>query len=198
MRAVIARIRHVSWLVLISCFFLPFTRGCDDAVIVPFQSVDNWGTAVSIGLPFLYPLLLAGGWALFRFMRHERLRRAAAMALYSAAFWLLTWIVHQGIISLHTEAARGVSSLRTGDAVFATIAVLLWGLLALLVRRLSVANVLQMLSLQMTMGSFCWLVYLAGAVGEPLIGAWISLAASLAASSSYVVEFLLGERSTSR
>ena len=182
----IRRIRQSGWAVLLICFVLPYGRGCL-AIDVPYkQAFTSPGQMVSVGLPFLYPVLLFGGWLAFRAIPAERVKRAVRVLLYLGGFGLLTWLLGAAVGALY-QADRNLTAF---DSTVALVSLFLWSVMAFGHRRVQEDAVLTLVAFEVSALSLGLLVIQFIIAEDKLIGAWASLIAGAAVVASYIVGYV--------
>lgn len=186
------RIRIANWGILVICFFLPFTRGCFSLIETPYKDAfKSFDYFLIEGLPFLYPLLLLLGLYIFYLIRNKQRKNSAAKILYFICFYIVTFSVIFVVNSRYNEYLRYgyIDSFNTSVAIFFVI---LWGIMGFGCERLSTKNILTMITFQFSTIAGGWIAFAFFLAGERLIGAWLSVIASVSIFVTYVFDYLNG------
>jgi hypothetical protein len=180
----LTKFRAVNWGIVVLCFFLPFSRGCNNEIrYLNVEAMQDIQSFLIRGLPVLYPvLLLLGAFILNKL--NDALRFKIARLIYIALVILLSCLVFQFIDSIYRD-------LIDREALsYTAILVLLWGLMMFGWVRSRNARDLQMRMAFLLTAVSAWFFPLMVLLDkEFLIGAWIFMITTTSIIMSYLLEY---------
>ena len=187
-------VRFGSWALLMLCFVLPFAKGCNDRVDVPYQyAFADPGGFLVYGLPFLYPLLFVGVALLAWRLEQPARRQGLFQALYLGSFGALTAL----LVRWHVTFLGKTLDWPDYELMLFLGLLVVWASMGVRADRLVAEEIPSRLAVQwsvaawMLVGMLFWLA-------DRLLGAWLAFAASTTVVLSYAGESVrrrLNERS---
>jgi hypothetical protein len=180
-----AKFRTVNWGMIVLCFFLPFSRGCNGEVrYLNAEAMQDLQSFLIRGLPVLYPVLLfVGAWVLKRLDEKQRVKIARFM--YMTLVMVASFFVFKFIDSSYHDI------LEPEMLAYTAILVLLWGLMMFGWKYAQDAQGLQVrMAFLLTAFSSWFFPLMVLFDKEWLFGAWCFVVSSTCIIASYLIEFL--------
>jgi hypothetical protein len=183
------KFRIANWAVIVLCFFLPFSRGCNNEIhYLNIEALEGWKEFLTRGLPVLYPLvLMVCGYVVSKFNEKHRLTILRYIYISWALFF--SWFTYIVIDSFYQDLVKKEM------LAYIAILILLWGLMMFGWVKAKIAPGYQKRIAFSITALSCWFFPIMVFLDKQwLIGAWAFIIATALVLLSYLTEYAVGRK----